>query len=314
MTMKLGLCVSLAALFAGTAIARSDDLTIAMVGPITGPNAAIGEQMKHGAELAGEADILMMTPASSNPKLTEDAATHRWSTILRLYGRDDAQGAFIGPWIAKHYGTQKIAVLHDKGAYGKGLADNVKAALNKAGVQEVLYTGINAGEKDYRALITKLKAEGVQFIYFGGYPTEAGLIKRQSADQGYDVQLMTGDSIATPDFWSSSGPAGEGTLFTFQPDGRESPDAKDALEQFKQIGFVPEGFTLFSYAVVQAIAAGIEKAHSDDPKTVAKTLRSGTVDTVFGPLGFDAKGDITNPRYNINRWSKGAYAALPKQD
>jgi branched-chain amino acid transport system substrate-binding protein len=368
------LLVSVAALLAAPALAHADDLTIAVVGPMTGPNASIGDQMKHGAELAaeainkkggvlgktvkidveddvcdpkqavsvanrvqangiqfvdghacsgasipasavyGEAGILMMTPASSNPKLTEDAAANHWPTILRLYGRDDAQGAYIGPWIAKHFGSGKIAVLHDKSAYGKGLADNVKAGLEKAGVKIVDYAGINPGEKDYRAVISRLKSEGVTFLYFGGYATEGGLIKRQAADAGYDLQMMMGDSIATPDFWSASGPAGQNTLFTFPPDGRDSPEAKEALEQFKQINFTPEGFTLFAYAVVQAIAGGIEEAKSTDPKKVAAALRQNKVDTVFGPVGFDPKGDIQNPRYNINQWKDGAYAKLPSQD
>ena len=216
--IKAGL-FTLCTVLAGMAGARAADVAIAVVGPMTGPNASIGEQMRHGAELAaeavnkkggvlgktlkiqveddvcdpkqavsianrvqadaikfvdghacsgasipasqvyGEAGILMMTPASSNPKLTEEASSNGWSTILRLYGRDDAQGAYIGPWIAKHYGTGKIAVIHDKSAYGKGLADNVKAGLNKAGVTEATYLGINPGEKDYRSVITRLKSE-----------------------------------------------------------------------------------------------------------------------------------------------------------
>lgn len=368
------IAAALAALIAGAGLARAADLTIAVVGPMTGPNASIGDQMKHGAQLAadainakggvlgqkinidveddvcdpkqavsvanrivadgikyvdghacsgasipasqvyGEAGVLMMTPASSNPKLTEEAFSHHWPTILRLYGRDDAQGAYIGPWIAKHYGSDKIAILHDKSAYGKGLADNVKAGLNKAGVKEAAYLGINPGEKDYRAVVTRLKGDGIQFIYFGGYPTEGGLIMRQAADAGYKPQLMMGDSIANPDFRNAAGDAGNGVLFTFPPDGRDSPDAKAALEQFKTISFVPEGFTLFSYAVVQAIAAGIDKAKSDDPRKVAAALRDGKVDTVFGPVSFDEKGDIQNPKYVINRWQDAKYAPLPDQN
>ena len=95
---------------------------------------------------------------------------------------------------------------------------------------------------------------------------------RQAADQGYKLNLMTGDSIATSEFWQISGPAGEGTLFTFPTDPRRSPTAANALEQFKAQGFDPEGFTLFSYGVIQAIADGIKKAGSDDPKAVAKAL------------------------------------------
>lgn len=362
--------LSILALLAGTGMARAEDITIAVAGPMTGSVATIGEQLKHGAELAAEAinkaggvngktikisvqddacdpkqavaianravsqgikfvdghacsgssipaaevyadnNVLMMSPASSNPKLTEDAAQNGWTTIMRLYGRDDAQGKFIGPWIKEKYGSKKIAILHDKSAYGKGLADVVKASLNGAGVKEVMYEGINAGEKDYSAVVNRLKSTGVEFLYFGGYHTEAGLIKRQAADQNYQFQLMTGDSIATPEFWSVAGPAAEGTLFTFPPDGRDSEAAKGAMAQFEAIGFVPEGFTLFSYATVQAIAGGIAKANSTDPAAVAKTLRSTSVDTVLGPVSFDEKGDIKNPKYNINVWKDGKYSKL----
>ncbi len=354
------------ALSAFAAPAFAEDLVIAVAGPMTGPVASIGDQMKRGAELAAAAineaggvngqkikivvqddacdpkqavavanlivgqgikfvdghacsgssipasevyaenNILMMSPASSNPVLTEKGHP----TILRLYPRDDAQGAFIAPWIAKTYKGKKIAVLHDKSAYGKGLASVVKDKLNAGGVTEVLFEGINPGEKDYSAIVSKLKGAGADFIYFGGYHPEAGLILRQAADQGYKPQLMTGDSIATSEFWQISGPAGEGTLFTFPTDPRRSPTAAKALEQFKATGFNPEGFTLFSYGVVQAIADGVKKAKSTDPKAVAKALEDGQpFETVLGNVRLDAKGDVKDPTYDINKWSDGKYAA-----
>jgi len=352
-----------------TAPVRAQDITIAVAGPMTGPVASIGEQMKRGAEAAAAAindaggvggrkikivieddacdpkqavavanlivgqqikfvdghacsgssipaadiyadnNVLMMSPASSNPVLTEKGHP----TIMRLYGRDDAQGAFIAPWIAEQYKGKTIAILHDKSAYGKGLASVVKDRLNAAGVTEVMFEGINPGEKDYNAVISKLKGAGAEFVYFGGYHTEAGLMLRQAADQGFKLNLMTGDSIATSEFWQISGPSGEGTLFTFPTDPRRSPNAAHALEQFKAQGFDPEGFTLFSYGVVQAIADGVRKAGSDDPKAVAKALESGQpVETVMGPVKFDGKGDIRDPRYDINVWKEGKYAPIAK--
>jgi branched-chain amino acid transport system substrate-binding protein len=368
-SMRTLLSFSLAgvALAALAAPALADDIAIAVAGPMTGPVASIGDQMKRGAEAAAAAindaggvngrkikivveddacdpkqavtvanlvvgqqikfvdghacsgssipasevyaenNVLMMSPASSNPVLTEKGRP----TIMRLYPRDDAQGAFIGPWIAQKYKGKKIAILHDKSPYGKGLATVVKDSLNAAGGKEVLFEGINPGEKDYSAIVTKLKNAGAEFVYFGGYHPEAGLILRQAADQGYKPQLMTGDSIATSEFWQISGPAGEGTLFTFPTDPRRSPNAAKALEQFKAQGFDPEGFTLFSYSVVQAIADGIKKAGSDDPKAVAKALESGDpAPTVMGDVRFDAKGDIKDPRYDINQWKEGKYAPI----
>jgi branched-chain amino acid transport system substrate-binding protein len=124
---------------------------------------------------------------------------------------------------------------------------------------------------------------------------------------------MTGDSIATSEFWQISGPAGEGTLFTFPTDPRRAPTAAHALDQFKAQGFEPEGFTLFSYGVVQAIAEGIKRAGSDDPKAVAKTLESGQpIDVVMGAVKFDGKGDIKDPSYDINMWTAGKYGPIAK--
>jgi branched-chain amino acid transport system substrate-binding protein len=362
--------LSVLALLAGTGIAKAQDITIAVAGPLTGPVATIGEQIKNGAELAAqainqsggvngrnikvvlyddacdpkqavaianrivaegikfvnghacsgssipasevyaEADVLMMSPSSSHPTMTDKAAEQGWTTVMRLYGRDDAQGKFIGPWIKQNYGSKKIAILHDKSAYGKGLADVVKASLNASGVKEVFYEGINAGEKDYTAVVNRLKTQGVEFLYFGGYHTEAGLILRQAGDQNYKFQLMMGDSIATPEFGSVAGRAADGTLFTFPPDARDSEAAKGAIAQFQRINFVPEGFTLFSYATIQALAGGIAKAGSTDPKAVAKTLRSTNVDTVLGPVTFDDKGDVKDPKYIINVWKDGKYSRL----
>ena len=259
------------------------------------------------SEVYADNNVLMMSPASSNPVLTEK----KHPTIMRLYGRDDAQGAFVGPWLAEKYKGQKVAVLNDKSAYGKGLADVVAETMTKAGLKPVITEGINAGEKDYSAIVSKLKSAGVVFAYFGGYHTEAGLMLRQAADQGYKLHLMTGDSLATGEFWQVSGPAGEGTLFTFPTDPRRSPNAAKALAQFKAQNYEPEGFTLFSYGVVQAIAEGVKAAGSDDPKKVAKALESGAaVPTVLGDVKFDAKGDIKDPRYDINQWAAGKYAPI----
>ena len=258
-----------------------------------------------------ESGALMMSPASSNPVLTDDAAKKGWPTIMRLYTRDDAQGAFIGPWIAEKYKGKNVVVLHDKSAYGQGVADAVKATMNAGGLTEVLYEGINAGEKDYSALVTKLKELKADVVYFGGYHPEAGLILRQSAEQSLKYQLIMPDSIASPEFWQIAGPAGEGTLFVFPSDPQAKPEAKEAVEKIKAGGFVPEGFTLFSYATIQAFAQGIERAGSDDPAAVAAALKNGQpINTVVGQITFDEKGDIKNATYDINQWHDGKYAPI----
>ena len=125
--------------------------------------------------------------------------------------------------------------------------------------------------------------------------------------------MVSADSLATSEFWQISGPAGEGVLFTFPTDPRRSPAAAHAVEQFKAQGFNPEGFTLFSYGVINAIADGIKMAGSDDPKAVAKALESGKpAETVMGSVQFNSKGDIKDPRFDINVWKEGKYAPIAK--
>ncbi|HYG86832.1 MAG TPA: branched-chain amino acid ABC transporter substrate-binding protein [Azospirillum sp.] len=370
--MRRSLLLSIALLASAAAgPLQAADLPIALVGPMTGQLAAIGEQMKRGAQAAideinakggvqgytlkievgddqcdpkqavavanqmvskgvqfvvghacsgssipaaavyGENEVFMISPASSNPAFTDDAAKNGFNTIMRTYGRDDAQGTYVGKWLAENHKDKRIAVLHDKSAYGKGLADEVKKAMNAGGLQEVTYEAITAGEKDFSALVTKLKQANVDIIYLGGYHGEAGLLVRQARDQGLNATLMTGDSLASPEFWKIAGPSGEGTLMSFPKEPRNVPAAREMVAKFKAQGFEPEGFTLFSTASVEVIAKGIERAKAAKPEAVAKALKDGQpVDTVLGPLGFDAKGDVKDPAYSIYVWHNGNYSEM----
>ena len=264
------------------------------------------------SEVYADYGALMMSPASVNAKLTDNAFAKGWPTIMRFYARDDAQGKLVGGWMAQHYAGQKIAFVHDKSSYGKNLADQVKANLNAAGVQEILYEGINPGEKDYSALVAKLKAIGTEVLYYGGYPTEGGLILRQARDQGVKFQMVTTSGFVTPEFWSIAGAAGEGTLFSFPRNPVGLDTARKVVEEFRATGYEPEGFTLFSYAAIQALAEGVRRAGKVDGPAVARALREGgPVETVFGPVGFDAKGDASGMVYEMNVWRDGHYQKLP---
>ncbi len=255
-----------------------------------------------------EEGILQISPASTNPAFTEDAHQKGWNTTMRVCGRDDYQGITAGNYLAEQYKGKKIAILHDKTAYGKGLADETKKNLNKAGVMEAMYEAYTAGEKDYSALVTKMKAGGVDAIYVGGYHTEAGLIIRQAWDQGYKPQLISGDALVTDEYWKITGDAGEGTLMTFQPDPRAKPEAKGVVERFRAGGYEPEGYTLYTYAAIQVWAEAAKEANSLDADAIAKVLKSGkTFSSVIGPLTFDEKGDVINPEYVWYIWKDGKY-------
>ena len=354
----LGLALSIALVTAGTAAAQ---VKFGVGGPITGPSAATGAQMKNGVDQAAadinaaggilgqkisvsygddasdpkqgvsvankfaadgvkfvighynsgvtipssevyqENGILQITPASTNPTVTE---RKMWN-IFRVCGRDDQQGQVAGEYILKHFKGKKIAVVHDKTTYGKGLADETKKTINKGGMKEVLYEGVNTGEKDYSALVSKIKQSGADLIYWGGLYTEGGLIVRQMRDQGVKAPLMGGDGITSDEFASVGGPGVEGTLMTYGPDPRNKPDAKKVVEEFRAKKFEPEAYTLYSYAGVQIIKQAAEAAKSLDPKKIAEKMHSGMqFKTVLGDISYDKKGDITKLDYVMYIWKK----------
>ncbi len=198
-------------------------------------------------------------------------------------------------------------MIHDKTAYGKGLADETRKILNAKGKREKLYEAYTAGEKDYSALVSKLKQNAIEVLYVGGYHTEAGLIGRQMRQQGMKTVLVSGDALVTDEYWSITGPAGEGTLMTFSPDPAKDPANKDLVAAFKATGYNPEGYTLYTYGAIQAWVQAAEKAGSPETPKLIKTLRSAKFSTVLGQIGFDAKGDVSAPGYVFYEWKNGKY-------
>ena len=201
------------------------------------------------SEVYQENGILSITPASTNPRVTE---RNMWN-VFRTCGRDDQQGAVAGDYIIKNFKGKKVAVVHDKTTYGQGLADETRKAMNKGGVKEVLYEGINIGDKDFSALVSKIKAAGADLVYWGGLHTEGGLLVRQMRDQGVKAVLMVANGITSDEFASIGGPGVEGTLMTFAPDPRKRAEAKAVIEKFRAKKFEPEAYTLYSYAAVEVI-------------------------------------------------------------
>lgn len=259
------------------------------------------------SEVYAEAGIVQVTPSSTNPRFTERGL---WNTF-RTCGRDDQQGAVAGAYIVNNFKGKPVAIVHDKTPYGKGLADETKKAMNAGGVTEVIYEGINTGEKDFAALVSKLKAANVAVVYYGGLHTEAGLIIRQMRDQGVTAPMMSGDGIVSNEFWSIAGPGAAGTLMTFAPDPRKNPAAADVVAKFKAKNIDPEAYTLYAYAALQALVSGAKAAGSNDGKKVAEAMKAkGPHATVLGPMSFDAKGDITKPDYVMYIWKDGTYVEM----
>jgi branched-chain amino acid transport system substrate-binding protein len=256
------------------------------------------------SQVYAEENIVQISPASTNPKFTDDRPG---PGVFRVCGRDDQQGQVAGKFLAEHFKDKNIAIINDKTAYGKGLADETQKYMEEAGKKPTLVESYTAGEKDYTALVSKLKSENIDVLYVGGYHTEAGLMARQMRDQGMKTVLMSGDALVTDEYWQITGDAGEGTLMTFSPDPRKNPDAQPVVEELRKKGIEPEGYVLYTYAAIQAWAQAANNAKSTDFDAVVKQLDSDDFKTVLGGLKFDKKGDVTLPGYVMYEWSNGKY-------
>jgi branched-chain amino acid transport system substrate-binding protein len=258
------------------------------------------------SQIYSEAGVLEISPASNSSKLTEQGLKN----VFRTCGRDDVQGVFTAGYIVDNQHAQRVAIVHDQTTFGKGLADEVKRQLNKRGAQEAMYEAISQGDRDFSALITKMKSANIDLVYYGGYHTEAGLLVRQAREQGLAAVLMSGSALVDRQFWAITGPTGEGTLITFAPDARKQPAAAGAVREFEAQGYAPEGFTLYTYAAVQVFAEAARRAGSTQLVRLEQALHGGTYDTVLGPLTFDDKGDVKDFRYCVYKWHDGRYDEL----
>jgi branched-chain amino acid transport system substrate-binding protein len=181
--------------------------------------------------------------------------------------------------------------------------------MAKGGLKDVFYEGVNKDDRDFTALISKIRQARADLVFWGGLYDAGGLIVRQMRAQGVKAPLMGGDGITDDEFASIAGPGAEGTLMTFSPDPRTNPANKAIIELFRSKRmFEPQAYTLYSYASVQIIKQAAERAKSLDPKKVAEAMRSGMVfNTVLGELKFDSKGDVSNDGYNVGGVKKDRY-------
>jgi len=251
------------------------------------------------SEVYQENDVLFVTPTATNPKVTDRGL---WNAF-RACGRDDQQGSVLARFVLDRFKGKKVAIIDDRSTAGKGLADEMRKGFEAGGGKPVLVDEINPGEKDYSAVISKIKAAGPDLLYYGGMHTEAGLLVRQMRDQGVSTVLMGGDGISNSEFASIGGPGAEGTLMTSFPDPATHPEAKDAVADLAARKVAPEAVTLYAYAATQIIADAIAKAGKADPKSAADYLHSGaTVSTVLGSISYDKKGDIKQPGFVAFVW------------
>jgi branched-chain amino acid transport system substrate-binding protein len=275
-----------------------------------GVTLVIGHYCSHASipasEVYEEAGMLQISPASTNPQLTELGRAN----VFRVVSRDDTNGVAAGNYLADHYADQPIAILHDGTIFGQGLADETRKQLDRRGVREALLRAYVPGGNNYSAEIAALQEAGITVCFVGGYHTEIALLARTAHDRGYPLQLVAGLSLASEDFGLLAGEAAEGTLFIEYTDPRGRVEALPVVERFRAAGFEPEGYTLLSYGAVQVWAQAVQQAGTLALDAVIRVLREQEFDTVLGPIDFDDKGDLTeqNPLWYV--WRGGAYQPL----
>ena len=151
-------------------------------------------------------------------------------------------------------------------------------------------------------------------VFFGGCHPEAGPLVRQMREQGVQAKFFSGDCIVNEEMVTAAGGAQytNGIYMTFGKDPRLIPDGKAVIEKFRAGKFEPEGYTLYAYASVQAIAAAFKATKGTDSAKASEWLKANPVDTVMGKKAWDSKGDLKVSDYVVYQWDdKGKYKEVP---
>ena len=243
--------------------------------------------------------VLMVTAASTSPEIT----TRGHQMVFRTIGLDSHQGPVAGNYVAEKIKPMNVAVIHDKQQYGEGIATSVKGTLEDKGINIVMFEGITSGDKDFSSLIAKLQKAKVDFVYYGGYHPELGLILRQSAEKGFKAQFMGPEGVGNNDINAIAGEAAEGLLVTLPPSFDKNPDNAALVKAFQDKEQDPSGaFVLTSYSAVQVMADAMAKTGGTDTDAIQKAMREMTFNTPTGEIAFDAKGDLTQFDFVVYQW------------
>ncbi|MDR0478183.1 MAG: high-affinity branched-chain amino acid ABC transporter substrate-binding protein [Desulfobulbaceae bacterium] len=259
---------------------------------------------KPAAQIYDENDILMITSSATS----DDLSTYGYKMFFRTIGKDSQQGPVAAIYIINTIKPKKLAIIHDKQTYGQGVATQVKNTVEEHGLKPVMFEGINKGDTDFSALITKMKQAGVDFVYYGGYHPELIILLKQARDQDLGARWMGPEGAAVSDV---KGESVEGLLVTLPPDFSKEPDNAKIAEAFRAKKQDPSGaFVMTSYAAAQVLIEALKGAQSEDQKTVAEYMHKNKFKTVLGNVEFTPAGDWATARFDIFVWHKDASKTL----
>ncbi len=345
------------------------DITVGVAGPMSGPFATFGEQMRLGAERAvadlnksggvggrtvrlavedtkceantasavanrlvgkgaslvighfcsrssiaaapiyAQNRIVQISPASPNPSFTEDRPNPEGGTY-RLGYRADREAAAIATYLIETFPRRRLAVLHDGTAFGKGLAEDIKSQLNRAGRPVRFQKDYRPGQKSYRKLIAELVDAAIDVAFIGGYHADIALIAKQINERANGLRIVSADPILTDDFVALANDGAIGVIAIAPPDPLDAPEAQPVIEAMRRDGIDPSGYVLPAYAAVQVWSAAVRGTGAASHGDLVKALNSGTFETVLGPVSFDGRGNASLPDFVAYEWTTDGYRRI----
>jgi len=251
------------------------------------------------------AKIVMISPASTNPRLTLQGYT----TVFRVCGTDDQQGSVAAAFVLKSLKAKRVAVVHDKTTYGQGLADYFKKVVEEK-VQVVFYDGITTGDPDYKSVLSSIRQAKPDVYFFGGVYPEAGRLARQAKEVGLDVPMVTGDGVYDPTFINIAGKAAEGTYVSFGREPAGLASASSFIEKYKLKYGEPGPYSIYAYDAANIILTAIQQTGTTDGTKVAEYISKTTFHGAFGDISFDKNGDVTKAPYVIWQVKGGKFVEV----
>lgn len=258
-----------------------------------------------------DSKIVCISPSATNPPLTQSGD---YPNFFRTIASDDAQAQLEVDFVLNNLKLKKIAILHDKGDYGKGFAEFAKGFLEASGNAEVvLFEGITPGAVDYTAVVNKIKSSGAEAVIFGGYHPEASKIVSQMRKKKMDTVFLSEDGVKDDTFIKVAGEFAEGVYATGPKDTSQNPLAIQAVKEHKdKYNEEPGAFFINAYSAALALVNAIEKAKSTEYDKIVNALRSEQVETPLGTISFDEKGDAIGVGFSVYQVKGGKFVEVVK--
>lgn len=256
------------------------------------------------ARIYNDAHVVMMTGASSNPELTRLGFPY----VYRLATNDNVMGGRMADYSASVLHAKRVAVIDDRTAYGSGVADVFAKTAQKDGLSVVAREYSSDKTTDFKAILTRIKAENPQVIFYGGYYAQAATLARQMTDLGINAALVGGDGICSPEFSKLSNSVLDNRMYCAQGGAPldSLPHGKQFREKFKSTFDADvDTYAPAFYAATLVVADAMQKAGSTSPEVYAKALRQQSFTSILGPIKFDDQGDWVDAPVTIYKLSGG---------